>query len=100
MLHTPVCDLLGIRFPIIQAGMASFTSPELVDAVSNAGALGSLGAGTRSPAEVKTLLARTQELTDCPSAVNFTLSPVQPDPGLFSHVLHARPRLISLALGE
>ena len=43
MLHTPVCDLLGIEFPIIQAGMGPFTSAELVAAVSNAGALGSLG---------------------------------------------------------
>ena len=47
MLHTPVCELLGIEFPVIQAGMGLLTSAELVAAVSNAGGLGSLGAGLR-----------------------------------------------------
>ena len=53
MLHTPVCELLGIEFPVIQAGMGLLTSAELVAAVSNAGGLGSLGAGLRSPEDLK-----------------------------------------------
>ena len=44
MIHTPICDLLDIRVPVVQAGMGSFTSAELVAAVTNAGGLGSLGA--------------------------------------------------------
>jgi enoyl-[acyl-carrier protein] reductase II len=47
MLHTKLCDLLGIEVPVIQAGMGVFTSAELVGAVSNAGGLGSLGTGLR-----------------------------------------------------
>jgi Nitronate monooxygenase len=43
MLQTPLCTLLGIEFPIIQAGMGVFTSAELAAAVSNAGGLGSVG---------------------------------------------------------
>ena len=43
MLHTPLCTLLGIEFPIIQAGMGVFTSAELAAAVSNVGGLGSVG---------------------------------------------------------
>jgi NAD(P)H-dependent flavin oxidoreductase YrpB (nitropropane dioxygenase family) len=39
--------LVGIEVPIVQAGMSIFTSPELAAAVSNAGALGSLGAWNR-----------------------------------------------------
>ncbi len=39
MLHTPLCDLLGIEFPIIQAGMGIGSSGELAVAVSNAGGL-------------------------------------------------------------
>ena len=35
-LHTPFCDLLGIDFPIIQAGMGMGSSAELAVAVSNA----------------------------------------------------------------
>ena len=44
MLRTPLCDLLDIEYPIIQAGMVAATSADLVAAVSNAGGLGSLGA--------------------------------------------------------
>ena len=44
MLRTKLCNIFGIEFPIIQAGMGVFTSAELVAAVSNAGGLGSLAA--------------------------------------------------------
>ncbi|MEE9198643.1 MAG: nitronate monooxygenase [Dehalococcoidia bacterium] len=43
-LRTPLCDLLGIEYPIIQAGTVPGGVPELVTAVSNAGGLGVLGA--------------------------------------------------------
>ena len=39
-VRTDLCTVLGIEFPIIQAAIAPYTSPELVAAVSNAGALG------------------------------------------------------------
>mgnify|MGYP001297841994 CR=1 FL=1 len=42
LLHTRVCDLLGVRYPIIQGPMALVSGPELVAAVSNAGGLGVL----------------------------------------------------------
>jgi enoyl-[acyl-carrier protein] reductase II len=93
MLHTPICDLLGIEFPIIQAGMGVFTSAELVAAVSNAGALGSLGAGARTTESLKEHLAKTRELTKHPYAVNHTLSPTLPDRDAFSLTLNAKPRL-------
>ena len=46
-LSTPLCDLLGVRYPIIQAPMArGWTTPEMVSAVSHAGGFGVLaGAG-------------------------------------------------------
>jgi len=44
--RTDLLDLLGITHPIIQAPMSGFSSPALVAAVSNAGALGSLGCAT------------------------------------------------------
>jgi NAD(P)H-dependent flavin oxidoreductase YrpB (nitropropane dioxygenase family) len=43
-LHTPFCDLLGIEYPILCAGMGGVAGPDLVAAVSNAGGLGVLGA--------------------------------------------------------
>lgn len=45
-LHTAVCDRLGIRLPIVGAGMAGAAGPELAAAVSEAGGLGTIGAGT------------------------------------------------------
>lgn len=68
MLHTPVCDLLRIKYPIVQAGMGAFTSAELVAAVSNAGGLGILGAGGRPTEDFKVQLEKTRQLTERPSA--------------------------------
>ena len=48
-LETPVCTLLGIEVPIVQAGMSTYTTPELVAAVSNAGGLGIIGGLFREP---------------------------------------------------
>ena len=62
--------MLGIRYPIIQAPMAGFDSPELVAAASNAGALGSLGAQYRTPDEIKKAIGEIRSLTDKPFAVN------------------------------
>ena len=44
-----VCQLLQIKYPIIQAGMVWCSGWELVSAVSNAGGLGILGAGSMYP---------------------------------------------------
>jgi NAD(P)H-dependent flavin oxidoreductase YrpB (nitropropane dioxygenase family) len=43
MLHTALCDVLGIRHPILQAGMNVAAGPELAAAVTNAGGLGVIG---------------------------------------------------------
>jgi len=100
MLRTPICDLLGIEYPIIQAGMGPFTSAELVAAVSNSGALGSLGAGARTGKNFREQLSRTRELTARSFAINHTLSPVLPDDDVFNLTLKTMPRLISFALGN
>lgn len=98
MLRTPLCELLGIEVPIVQAGMGPFTSSELVAAVSNAGALGSLGAGQRSPVDLEAELARTRELTDRPFAVNHVVTIL--DEEAFNLTLRARPAIISFALED
>ena len=53
MIHTPVCDLLGITHPIVLGGMATGTSVPLVAAVSNTGGLGILGVTGQSAAEIQ-----------------------------------------------
>ena len=40
MIQTPICDLLGIQYPVLQGGMAWIADAELAAAVSNAGGLG------------------------------------------------------------
>jgi nitronate monooxygenase len=71
MLHTRVCDLLGIEHPIICAPMGFVTGPELAAAVSEAGGFGILQAGLRSPARLREALGRIRELTTKPFGVNF-----------------------------
>jgi nitronate monooxygenase len=68
---------LDLKGPIIQAPMAGgATTPELVAAVSNAGALGSLGGAYLTPAELEAAIQRIKRLTDRPFAVNlFAPSP-------------------------
>jgi len=80
--------------------MGPFTSAALVAAVSNAGGLGSLGAGARSTKSFEKHLRQTRELTDRPFAVNHTLTPAGLNEEAFVLTLRAKPRLISFALGD
>ena len=73
MLRTRVCELLGIRHPIVLGGMSTGTSPGLVAAVSNAGGLGLQGASGRSPADISTLVEQVRELTQHPFGLNLLL---------------------------
>ncbi len=66
-----ITELLKITLPIIQAPMAGgATTPELVAAVSNAGGLGSLGAGYMTADEIKTTIKKIKSLTNKPFSVN------------------------------
>lgn len=69
-LSTRVTGLLNVKYPIIQAGMAGSTTPELVATVSNAGGLGTIGAGYFSSDRLEQEITYLQELTDLPYAVN------------------------------
>lgn len=75
---TGVTRLVGTRYPIVQAPMAGgFTTPDLVAAVSNAGALGSLGGATLGPDELRDAIGAIRRLTDRPFAVNL-FAPLPP----------------------
>jgi nitronate monooxygenase len=68
---TRVSQLLGTRYPIVQAPMAGgFTTPELVAAVSNAGGLGSIAGSMLAPDGFRAAIRRVRELTDQPFGVN------------------------------
>ncbi|MDX1605055.1 MAG: nitronate monooxygenase [Candidatus Competibacterales bacterium] len=78
---TRLTEMLGIDYPLIQAPMAGgITTPELIAAVSNAGGLGSLGAGYMTPGAIRDAIQAIRELTDRPFAVNlFVPEPVRED---------------------
>src|SRR5581483_7138648 len=69
-LRTPICDLLGIEYPILLAGMGGVSFAELAAAVSNAGGFGTLGMAGRSTDEIRNEIKRTRELTDKPFGVD------------------------------
>jgi nitronate monooxygenase len=74
MLHTRLCDLLGITYPILSAPMGpDMSSPELVAAVSAAGGLGILQAQLSPPPVLREAINRVRGLTDKPFGVNFIL---------------------------
>ncbi|NLW07005.1 MAG: enoyl-[acyl-carrier-protein] reductase FabK [Clostridia bacterium] len=76
MLRTPICDILGIRHPIFQGGMAWVATGELAAAVSAAGGLGIIGAGNAPPEVVAQEIRKVRERTDKPYGVNiYYLSP-------------------------
>src|SRR3990170_869993 len=76
-LRTPLCDLLGITYPIVLAGMGGMwgqvVPPELVAAVSNAGGLGVTGLTDVEPEEIRRRIRRIRELTDRPFGVDLLL---------------------------
>jgi nitronate monooxygenase/enoyl-[acyl-carrier protein] reductase II len=90
--------LLGIEFPIIQAGMGMGSSAELAVAVSNAGGLGSLGCWRRPPQDVERQLSVIRERTDRPFAVNHLVPEL--DETALALTLAATPAVISFALGD
>ncbi|MGB6408733.1 MAG: nitronate monooxygenase family protein [Planococcus donghaensis] len=71
---TKVTELLGIRYPIIQGGLAYLAYAELAAAVSNAGGLGQITAMSLStPDELRVEIQKVRKLTDKPFGVNFAI---------------------------
>ncbi|HPJ23444.1 MAG TPA: enoyl-[acyl-carrier-protein] reductase FabK [Bacillota bacterium] len=66
-------DLLNIKYPIIQGGMANIATHQLAAAVSNAGGLGLIGSGGWDAERVREEIRKTKELTDKPFGVNIML---------------------------
>ncbi|MEM7570293.1 MAG: nitronate monooxygenase, partial [Pseudomonadota bacterium] len=65
-LHTPLCDLLGIKYPIMLAGMGGVSYAEVTAAVSNAGGFGTLGMAGLDLKAIETQIVKTKALTDKP----------------------------------
>jgi len=70
VIHTRLCDLFGIRVPVIQTGMGWVSGARLTAATSAAGALGILGSATMTVAELEAAIASIKAKTDRPFGVN------------------------------
>lgn len=74
-MKTRVTDLLGIKYPIIQGGLAYLAYAELAAAVSNAGGLGQITAATLgTPENLREEIHKVRILTNNPFGVNFAIS--------------------------
>ncbi|WP_423199331.1 MULTISPECIES: NAD(P)H-dependent flavin oxidoreductase [unclassified Cupriavidus] len=71
---TRITELLGIRYPIVQAGMSwASSSSRLVGAVSKAGGLGVIAAGPMRPDDLRNAIREVRTFTEAPFAVNVAL---------------------------
>lgn len=73
MFNSKICQLLNIKYPILQGGMAWVATAELAAAVSNAGGLGVIGAGHMPPDALRSEIVKAKSLTNKPFGVNIML---------------------------
>ena len=95
MIHTRICDLLGIPHPIVLGGMGTATTAPLVAAVSNAGGFGTLGTSAFNAATLETEIGAILERTDKPFGINHLLFQIKED--MFAVTLRARPAVAAFA---
>lgn len=73
MFKSIICELLGLKYPLIQGGMAWIADAELASSVSNAGALGVVAAGYAPGEWVREEIRKTKRLTEKPFGLNIML---------------------------
>lgn len=94
-MRTRVRDLFGVEHPVVLGGMASGTGPELVAAVSRAGALGIQGSVRLSPGEIAASARAVRAKTDRPFGLDLPLFSAGED--AIAAVLAERPAVFSTA---
>jgi len=98
-MANPITQLFGIRYPIIQAGMVWASGWRLASAVSNAGGLGLLGAGSMYPEVLREHIQKCKKATDKPFGVNVPL--LYPDiDQLIEVILEEKVSLVFTAAGN
>ena len=80
-----ICQLFGIQYPVIQGGMVWCSGWRLASAVSNAGGLGLIGAGSMHPEVLREHIRKCQSTTDKPFGVNVPL--MYPEIDALMHIL-------------
>ncbi len=100
-MKTRLTELFNIQYPIMQGGMHFVGFAELAAAVSNAGGLGTItGLTQRSPGDLANEIAKCNDLTDKPFAVNLTFLPTvsAPDyPGYIDAIIKGGVKIVETA---
>ncbi|WP_059170605.1 nitronate monooxygenase family protein [Bacillus sp. FJAT-27445] len=92
--------MLNIKYPIIQGGMGNISNAPLAAAVSEAGGLGTIGAGTMDPEEVERIIVETKLRTRQPFAVNVPLGVSPYSKEILSLIIKHKVPVASLSAGN
>jgi enoyl-[acyl-carrier protein] reductase II len=98
-MNNRICELFKIEFPIIQAGMIWCSNWQLAAAVSNAGGLGLIGAGSMYPDVLKEQIRKCKNATEKPFGVNVPL--LYPDiDQLMNIIVEEKVRIVFTSAGN
>jgi enoyl-[acyl-carrier protein] reductase II len=93
-------NILKIDYPILQGGMGNISNSILTSAVSEAGGLGTIGAGTMSPEEVEEIIIDTKRRTEKPFALNVAISVSPHVREILKLVIKHDVKIVSLSAGN
>ncbi len=99
MFRTPICDLLGIDYPIFLAGMAGVAYAEVTAAVSEAGGLGCLGAASMEHSEMVEQIRKMKSLTSRPFGVDLLTAAPRNLPALVETICTEGAKVFVAGLG-
>jgi enoyl-[acyl-carrier protein] reductase II len=98
-LRTRVTELLGVRYPIVQAPMGWIARSQLASAVSNAGGMGIIETSSGELDAVRDEIRRMRDLTDQPFGVNIAQAFVR-DPAIADFVIDQGVRFVTTSAGD
>jgi enoyl-[acyl-carrier protein] reductase II len=99
MIRTRITDMLGVRFPIVQAPMGWIARAQLASAVSNAGGLGIIETSSGELDAVREEVKKMRALTDKPFGVNIAQAFVR-DPDIVSFVVDQGVKFVTTSAGD
>lgn len=100
-IRTPICDRLGIEYPIFQAGMGWVARAALAAAVSEAGGLGVVGAGSTSTAdELRDEIRGVRDRTDKPFGVDILFATIRAEGDAVARYTDSVQAMIDVVLEE
>ncbi len=100
MLKTPICDRLGIEVPIFQAGMGWVARASLAAAVSEAGGLGVIGAGSTGADELRDEIRGVKALTNKPFGVDILFATIRAEGEAVTRYTDQVQHMINIVLDE